>query len=136
MPIIADNIELQTNRDATSLRMSSVEKFADGSGYRCNLAVRSGRFTYDGPFFFDDSFVGEAIVAIQSMLTGKPGEAVLKGLWEKDSICFAMNRLGHVAVRGLLLENGGHTQSLKFEFLTDQTIFNQLLQDLLALHTA
>jgi hypothetical protein len=136
MAIVAENIELQTHRSATALRLSNVEKFDDGSGYRCDLCVRSGAFAYDGPFFFDDAFVVDAIAAIKKMLAGEPAEAVLKGQWEDDAIRFQMNRLGHVAVSGLLLENGGHTQSLKFEFMTDQTVFGPLLRDLATLHGA
>ena len=58
------------------------------------------------------------------------------GRWEDDAIRFEMDRSGHVAVSGLLLENGGYTQSLKFEFMTDQTVFVPLLRDLAALHGA
>ena len=47
-----------------------------------------------------------------------------------------MDGLRHVAVSGLLLENGGHTQLLNFEFMTDQTVFGPLLRDLAALHGA
>jgi hypothetical protein len=134
MPIVADTIELQTHRPATTLRLSNVEKFEDGSGYRCDLSVRSGAFAYDGPFFFHDAFVVNSMTAIKKMMAGKPGEAVLKGQYEDDAIRFQMNQLGHVTVSGLLLENGGHTQSLKFEFMTDQTVFGPLLRDLAALH--
>jgi hypothetical protein len=70
------------------------------------------------------------------MQRGEPGTITLKGLWEKDHISFSMNKLGQVAVRGLLLENAGCTQSLKFEFQTDQTVFNQLLADLVAIRHA
>jgi hypothetical protein len=136
MAIVADNIELQTHRTVTALRLANVEKFDDGGGYRCDLSVRSGAFAYDGPFFFDDVFVVNAIAAIREMVAGRPGEAVLKGQWEDDAIRFEMNRLGHVRVSGLMLENGGSTQSLKFEFLTDQTVFGALLRDLAALHGA
>jgi hypothetical protein len=136
MPIVADKIELQTHRTDTALRLSKVEKFDDGSGYRCELYVQSCAFAYQGPFYFADEFVADAIRSIKKMMAGEPGEAVLKGLFEDDAIRFQMNHLGHVKVSGLLLENGGATQSLKFEFRTDQTVFASLVRDLAALHEA
>ena len=114
----------------------NVEKFDDGSGYRCDLIVQSGAFAFRGLFYFDDFFLKHTVAAIEVMRAGTPGEAVLKGHWEEDYVRFRMNTLGHVTVSGLLLANGGSTQSLKFEFLTDQTVFGPLVRDLAALHEA
>jgi hypothetical protein len=65
MGIVADTIELKTHLELTVLRMTNVEKFADGSGYRCRLSIRSGRFSYDGPFLFDDHFLFQSIEAMK-----------------------------------------------------------------------
>jgi hypothetical protein len=136
MPILDTVIELQTHRETTSLRMSNIDKFADGSGYCCDLRLWSGRFYYQGPFYFHGHFVNEAINGIRQMLAGQVGEVVLKGLYEEDALWFAMDELGHVAVRGLLNEYTVHRQFLRFHFVTDQTVLNQLLQDLISLNGA
>jgi hypothetical protein len=136
MPIVAELIELQTHREAATLRLSNVEKFKDGSGYRCDLAVRSGGFVCEQAFRFHDQHLAEAIKSIREMIGGLPGEAVLKELWEKDFIQFKMNRLGHVVVSGELFDYRELPQSIKFAFRTDQTVFGPLLRDLTAIHEA
>jgi hypothetical protein len=136
MPIVAEIIELQTNREATTLRLSNVEKFEDKSGYRCDLAVRSGGFAYERAFYFSDWCLAQAINSIRQMMGGLPGTAELRGQWEKDFIRFEMNKLGHVKVSGELFEHSELTQSIKFAFFTDQTVFGPLLRDLIVIHEA
>ena len=48
-------IRLQTNDDTKVLRFVELEKFDDGSGYRCRVIASSGGFSCDRPFYFDDS---------------------------------------------------------------------------------
>ncbi len=136
MPIVAEHIELQTHCEATTLRLSNVEKFQDGSGYRCDLAVRSGGFVCEQAFYFDDWHLAETIKSIRQMTEGLSCEAVLKGQWTKDFIQFKMNKLGHVVVTGELFEHSELSQFIKFAFRTDQTVFGPLLRDLTAIHEA
>ena len=67
------------------------------------------------------------------MLAGELTIAKIKGRWERDFIEFEMNKLGHVAVRGEIFEHSESPQSLKFYFVTDQTVIPRLLRDLEAL---
>lgn len=136
MPIVADQIELQTYRDDTWLRLSNVEKFSDGSGFRCDLAVRSGGFTCQYPFYFDADLLADAIDSLRRMITGLPGLATIKGRYEADFLCFELNKLGHLFVPGELHEHGELSQSLKFAFKTDQTVLAPLAQELAVLHGA
>jgi hypothetical protein len=136
MPIVAEQIELQTNRDSTVLRLVNVEKFADGSGYRCDLTLRSRGFSCEHRFFFDEDSLTVAIASLHSMIKGSPGKAIIKPSYEDEFLCFEMNRLGHVVVNGALYEHGELPQSLKFTFRTDQTVLAPLLAELVILHGA
>lgn len=130
MPAIIDQVELKTNDEAHTLRFTSLEKFADDSGYRCTLFVRSGGFACERPFYFDDSHFPDAIMALKAMDRGQPGEALIKGRWEDDYVKFVSNDLGHVFVSGELYEHSDMSQSLTFGFRTDQTVLGPLVRDL------
>jgi hypothetical protein len=129
-PTAIDCIELQTHLESAALRISQIRRFTDGSGYACLVSVRSGGFSCERPFHFDDWNLGNAIAAFQSMVAGTPGEAALRGQWEPDIIQFKMDDLGHVIVSGELFEHTELTQSLKFAFRTDQTVLGPLMRDL------
>jgi hypothetical protein len=130
MPILINQIELETHDETKQLRLSSIERFGDGSGYRCNLFVRSRGFSCERPFYFDDSHFPDAIKALRAMHAGRPGEALIKGAWEDDYLKFVSNDMGHVFVSGELFEHADPPQSLKFSFRTDQTVLGPLLRDL------
>jgi hypothetical protein len=136
MAIVDERIELQTNSDRAALQLSNVEKFSDGSGYRCDLAVHSGGFACERPFYFDDAFLENAVASLRRMVAGSPTEAIIKGRYEDDFLRFEMNRLGHVFVSGELHEHSELAQSLAFAFRTDQTVLAPLVRDLAAIHAA
>lgn len=130
MSTAIEQVELRTHDEAHTLRFNSLEKFADGSGYRCTLIVVSRGFACERPFYFDDSHFPDAIKALKAMDAGRAGEAIIKGQWEEDYIKFALNDLGHVFVSGELYEHSDMAQSFKFEFRTDQTVLGPLIRDL------
>lgn len=135
-PTSINDIDLQTHLDSNTLRMSTIERFADGSGYVCTLTVRSGDFSCTRRFYFDDWYLAKAIDAVRTMNQRKPGEAIVRGEWEQDEIKFAMNRQGHVIVSGQLFEHSELPQSLTFAFRTDQTVLGPLLSSLAAVRGA
>ncbi len=122
-------IELQTNDDRFTLRMSGFEKFTDGE-FRCELCVRSGGFSCQRPFYFDDSTLPDAVATLQQMDSGQVARAILKARWEDDFISFESDKLGHVFVSGEIFEHGELSQSMKFEFRTDQTVLGQFVRRL------
>jgi hypothetical protein len=136
MAIVAEQIELRTNRDDTVLRLLNVEKFNDETGYRCDLVVRSGGFACERQFYFDGESFTDAIAALRRMIDGSSGEATIKFRYEDDFLRFEMNRLGHVFVSGELYEHSERSQSLKFAFRTDQTVLAPLVQEFVAVHDA
>jgi hypothetical protein len=136
MPIVAEIIELQTNDPAKTLRLTDIEKYADRSGYSCALTVHSNGFACIRLFQFDHDSLTAAIASLQKMTAGTPGEAELGLRYERESISFSMNKLGHVIVRGELIHYGELAQSLKFAFRTDQTVLAPLAKQLAAIHAA
>jgi len=123
-------IILQTHDDTKVLRMSDLKKFTGGSGYSCNITIRSGGFSCERPFYFDDSHFPDAIEALQKMDAGEPGEAIIKGQWDDDFIKFESNQSGHVIVTGQMQEHSELSQLLKFGFQTDQTVLGPLVRGL------
>src|ERR1035437_2313105 len=103
--IVAERIELKTQDDSKVLRMFQVEKFPDGSGYRCELQVVSRGFSCQIPFYFEGSFLSAAVTALHRMNESQPDEATLKGLWEEDNIQLTSDKLGHIIVEGKLFEH-------------------------------
>jgi hypothetical protein len=129
MGIAVEQIELRTYDETIILRMSNIDKLGDGSGYRCDLCIRSGDFSCQRPFYFDDSHFPDAIDALRRMNRGVAGEATIKGQWENDVVRFTSNELGHVFVTGELFEYSELTQSMRFGFRTDQTVLGPLIRD-------
>jgi len=130
MPRVVPDVELQTHDEIHNLRFSSLERADDGSGYSCMLHVRSGGFSCEVLFTFDNSHFPEAIANLKRMDTGKPGKAIIKGIYGDDCIRFESNDLGHVEVSGELHEHTERHQMLKFGFRTDQTTLGPLVSGL------
>ena len=135
-PVVAEQIELQTHDRAKVVRLVSVEKFEDGSGYRCDLHVRSGGFACERPFYFDDVALADAVESIQRMMSGAAGHAVIKGQWETDFLRIESNEMGHVVVSGEITEHSEYQQGLVFSFRTDQTVLGPLHDELRRLQDA
>jgi len=102
--VFLGTIQLQTNDEAQSLRFEGIEEFADGSGYVCNLVVRSRGFCCERKFYFDKRFLNSFIDGIEAMDRGAAGQALLKGTWETDQLLFEMYPNGHVIIQGDITE--------------------------------
>ena len=134
--VVAEKIELQTHDRAKVIQLVSVQKFTDGSGYRCDLHVCSGGFSCDRPFYFDDVALADALGSIQRMMSGMAGHAIIKGEWETDFLRLESNEMGHVVVSGEITEHSEYQQCLVFSFRTDQTILGPLNDELRRLQDA
>ena len=109
------------------LRLSHVERFADGSGYSSRISVRAGEFAcHDHAFVFDDlpGFV-EQLRALQKTLAGS---VELRTPYEQEFVSFRFDARGHVHVTGLLKEYPGC--SLHFELQADQTFVPPFIEGL------
>jgi hypothetical protein len=132
--MIVGRVELQTNDETQTLRLDTIDKAADGSGYICQLLVRSRGFACQQRFIFDDEFLLAFIDGLTSMDHGQPGEAVLKGRWETDCVRIEMNALGHVFVSGEVSDCSELPQQLRFGLRTDQTVLRPFIQELKSIY--
>lgn len=124
------DIVLATNTENPFLALTDVERYVDGSGYGCNLLVRSIWLTAVYPFFFEPHPLNEFIAALGKIDRTLKGVAVLKPMWEESYVRLEGDGLGRVRVSGLLIGNDGNDQRVHFEFKTDQTCLPRLIADL------
>ena len=128
MKKFSHQITLNTNSEENALCLCEIERSDPDEVYSCRLLVRSGRFAYDGKFYFEN--LGNVIDALTRMADSLQGEATLGQPAEESYIRFVVNANGHVTVSGLLVRIDALTQSLNFAFVTDQTVLRPLIRDL------
>jgi len=126
------DIQLCTNQPHKTLRLGNVERYADGSGYRAVLEVRSRGFEVTAPFYFEPEPLSRFLDDLVTMDRSLTGSATLKPLFEDPFIELTLTRRGSVVVRGEMFEHSEHSQHLKFEFETDQTVLKPLIDALRA----
>jgi hypothetical protein len=122
------DITLQTNCDNPSLTLRACHRL--GSDFGCVLSVRSGPFAAEIDFYFEGYALEIFIADLQTIDSSLQGRARLKLEFEEPFIELEGDGLGHVSVRGLLLQTGPSTQKLEFTFSTDQTCLRPFIQDL------
>jgi hypothetical protein len=111
------------------IELSGIEKFSDGSGYRAQLAVSSGRFSCSGhPFYFDD--LNRFAKEITEGYGRVEGKARLAYRYESDFLEIDVRRGGHVSVVGFVVQYGPPRQELRFAFECDQTFLPELMHSL------
>jgi hypothetical protein len=122
------DIQLVTNQPEETLRLNSVERYSDGSGFRTILQVRSRGFEVSAPFYFEPHPLEKFLDALVAMDRSLSGSAKLKPLYEDPFIELTLTPRGSVVVRGEVFEHSEHSQHLKFEFETDQTVLKPLIE--------
>jgi hypothetical protein len=128
----AQDVILRTNTSDPALALRDVQRFADGSGFRTLLVVRSRGFGAERSFHVEPGPLVLLIEALERMDRTLSGAALLKPHWEEDFLELQMGRLGRVMVRGELHESSASPQHLRFEFETDQTCLAPLVTDIRA----
>lgn len=126
------DIQLRTNRGDETLCLGNVERYADGSGYRTVLQVRSRGFEVSAPFYFEPHPLNQFLEDLVAMDRSLSGSAKLKPLYEDPFIELTLTRRGSVVVKGEMFEHSEHSQHLRFEFETDQTVLKPLIDALRA----
>lgn len=114
---------------SSSMEISGIVKFSDGSGYSSRLSIHSGRFACsDHPFYFDDlkTFADRLSRAYDKV----EGKARLEHTYEKDFLEFSIEGDGHVNITGFLVQYGPPHQELRFGFECDQTYLPEVLRTL------
>jgi len=112
---------LQTNQANPSLSLEGIERYSDGSGYGCNLCLRSGWVEAKYRFIFETPPLIDFIASLELLDKNLTGIAKLKPMWEAPFIEFEGTGLGQIEVRGILIEYSERSQQVQFAFVTDQT---------------
>jgi hypothetical protein len=124
------DILLRTNQVDPLLALRGIQRFADGSGYRVVLEVRSRDYHVRTPFYFESGPLAQFVDQLVAMDHSLKGSAKLKPLYEGHFIELALTHTGRVVVSGEVFEYSEHAQHLKFEFETDQTVLRPFIEDL------
>ncbi len=111
------------------IRIASIEKYDDGSGFTALLSVQSGALACMGhPFYFDDlKGFAKDMAKLSKTLTGF---AKLGPEYEPEFIRFEATTLGHMTVSGEIREFTSSGQLLKFSFSTDQSYLPAFLKSI------
>lgn len=127
------DVTLQTNSDNPSLTLRSCHRL--GSDFGCVLAICSGPFSGEVDFYFEDYALRRFIDDLRAIDVSLRGTARLKLEFEDPYLELEGDGLGHVQVRGHLLQTGQMMQRMEFGFLTDQTCLRPFIRDLQLLAT-
>ncbi|RBP45616.1 WapI family immunity protein [Arenicella xantha] len=120
------DIKLQTNLEDPKLEFLNIEKYSDESGFGSTIHVISNGFTAMVLVTFEIGPMREFINQLKACNLRLAGSATLKPLWENWFIAFTINGTGQLAVNGKLHSAG---QELSFNFMTDQTCLNTLIDN-------
>lgn len=124
------NITLRTNALNPSLTFGAFRKFPDGSAFTTVIAVRSDWLMAEREFICDVAPLERFLKQLEALDRTLKGTAMLKPEYEHPFIELSGNGQGHIVVRGELIEQGDHDQTVRFCFRTDQTCIRPLIEDL------
>lgn len=104
----------------------------NGNPYNCsfNIIVKSGVFAgvADG-CEYDYKELQKFIVALEDLISFKKTDVTFCEIGYGNTIQFKCDRTGHIEVLGEIQGNAG-SHVLKFEFITDQTVYPQFINEL------
>jgi len=123
-------VTLQNHLANPSFRLRDITRFADDGGFRSMLAVRSGGFAVERPFFFDGSALARFLDELDKLDQLQPGFARLRASDGPDMVGMELHGRGDVTVFGTIHEQARVTQSIRFAFTTDQTVIPQFRKDI------
>lgn len=110
----------------------SVDDEKNGDPYNCSfdMVVRSGVFAgiADG-CECDYKKLQELIVALEDLISFKRKDVTFCEIGYGNTIQFKCDRAGHIEVSGEIQGDAGR-HVLKFEFMTDQTVFPKFINEL------
>ena len=113
----------------------SVDDEKNGNPYNCSfdIKVKSGMFSgiADG-CECDYKQLQKFIKALEDMILFKGKEIAFVEIEYGNKIEFNCDRLGHIEVSGDIQGDAG-SHILKFEFMTDQTVFPEFIKELKSL---
>ena len=96
--------------------------------FKGTLCIGSGGFYCKRPIFFTEDIIKEFLSNLEKMHKTLSGEASIKEEFEDTFVQFSINTQGHVIISGQAVQHADQSQSLEFEFETDQTELPFLIQ--------
>ena len=121
------DVVLETHDSHAVLAFKGIERCGDD--FSCMLAVLSGGFSAERQFLIDSEYLEQFCRDIRVMDSTLRGSARLGYRYEQEELAFELDKLGHVLVKGLLIDYGPPHQELRFAFRTDQTCLAPLVRD-------
>ncbi len=113
----------------------SIDDEQNGNPYNCSfdIKVKSGVFTgiADG-CEFDYKELQKFIEALEDLISFKRKEITFIEIGYGNKIEFKCDRTGHIKVSGNI-QGGAGSHFMKFEFMTDQTVFSNFINELKSL---
>ena len=113
----------------------SIDDEKNGNPYNCSfdILVKSGVFSgiADG-CECDYKELQKFIVALEDLISFKRKNVTFCEIGYGNTIQFECDRTGHIEVFGEIQDHAG-SHILKFEFMTDQTVFPQFINELKSL---
>ena len=123
------DVKLKTNDENLKLNLLNIRKVTDNS-YQSVIEVHSRGFTCKYRFYLSESYLVKAIDNLKIMRRSFMGEAVLSEDYGLSEVTIKINELGQITVSGIITETSGFDQKLEFDFSTDQTVLQPLIDDL------
>lgn len=112
-----------------------IDEEKNGNPYNCSfdIMVKSGVFAgvTDG-CECDYKELQKFIVALEDLISFKRTDVTFCEIGYGNTIQFECDRTGHIEVLGEIQGNAG-SNVLKFEFMTDQTVYPQFINELKSL---
>lgn len=104
-----------------------------GNPYNSDFDVKvvSGDFSGLSPYWeYDHKMLADFIEQLKDLMYARINEVVFQEIGTGQKILFKGDGQGHITVSGTICSEGVHTQSLSFEFVTDQTVYHSFIDQL------
>lgn len=124
------DVELQTGTRNPSLWLEQIARLGDGSAYRFGIVVISDWLMARRQLFVDAAAVERFLDSLRRLDRDLSGRARLQSDYEPDWLELEINRRGEIRSRGHLESHGDASQSVDFDFVTDQTCLRPLIADI------
>ena len=109
-----------------------IEEENIGNPYNCSfdIVIKSGVFTgvADG-CEYDYKDLQKFIIALEDLISFKRKDVTFCEIGYGNKIIFKCDRTGHIEISGDIRDYAG-SHTLKFEFMTDQTVFPEFINTL------
>ena len=111
----------------------SIDDEKNGNPYNCSFDIKVKSGAFSGVAYkceYDYKQVQEFIGLLEDMISFKIKEITFVEISYGNTIKFKCDKTGHIKVSGEIQQDGENSHFLKFEFMTDQTVFPKFISEL------